>query len=292
MHTIAICPTAPQRVFFDEHCGMKMRLAVSAHSTGGGDYESNGIAFEDYARMGTQQMQKLFSGRRTTVPVWAINNTDLQRVLVKYLEVRCGSGRTRLSEDGTLLERLQRAEKFLIEHTPQAESRLDVLCARYVARLRDGADSEELDNLRKAINGLDTQLIINRTPARIAAAAVYKFYREGLKSTQIADDLGLHSAGVRQMLLRIHKAARALGYPDPERITSYPDRRPVPSNEVSSGPPRGKGYYVRTEAHRAACSEGQRRFWEKRRAAQNGTMGESRRVENVVPPSGPCAVQA
>jgi hypothetical protein len=275
---------------------MKMRLAVSAHSTGGGDYESNGIAFEDYARMGTQQMQKLFSGRRTTVPVWAINNHDLQRVLVAYLEAR--GIRKKLSRDCPLLERLQRAEQHLIASVPTILSSLDVLCARYVELQRNGGAPEELTKLETTIKGLDTQLMVNRAPARIAAAVVYKFFREGLKSTQIAADLGLHPAGVRQMLFRIHKAARSLGYPDPERITSYPDRRQnvarrlVPPNEVSSGSPCRKGRYVRTEAHRAAHSEGQRRLWEKRRAAQSGTMGESGRVENVQEPSGPSSVRA
>jgi hypothetical protein len=284
MHTITICPVAPQRVFFDEHCGMKMRLAVSAHSTGGGNYESNGIAFEDYARMGTQQMQNLFRGRRTTVPLWAVNDHDLQRVLVAYLEAR--GIRKKLSRDCPLLERLQRAEQYLIASVPTILSNLDGLCTRYVELQRNGGAPEELTKLETTIKGLDTQLIINRAPARIAAAVVYKFYREGLKSTQIAADLGLHPAGVRQMLFRIHKAARALGYPDPEPITSG-HRRRCPQQTSTSVQ---TGCYIRTEAHRAAVSEAQRRRWEKFRAAQNGTMGESGRVENVVPPSGPCAV--
>jgi hypothetical protein len=217
--TITHLPAAPQKVFFDEHVVVK-HYPVAVRFTGGGNCESNGIDFGDYSRMTTSE-RKRFSGRRTTVPLWAVNNHDLQRVLVAYLELRA-YGVSKKIREGTFLERLMRAERHLAERAPRTQRQLDELCGRYVELRRNGGTPKELVTLQRAINGLDTQLIINRAPARIAAAIVYKFFRQGLKSAQIAADLGVHSPGVRQMLFRIQKVATALGYPEPERITSYP----------------------------------------------------------------------
>ena len=257
--TIAHLPAAPQNVFFDEYVVVK-HYPVAVRFTGGGNCESNGIDFGDYSRMTTSE-RKCFSGRRTTVPLWAVNNHDLQRVLVAYLDRRAYGARNKFSE-GTFLERLMRAERQLAERAPRTQRQLDKLCGRYVELRRNGGAPKELATLQRAINGLDTQLIINRAPARIAAAVVYKFFRQGLKSTQIAADLGLHSPGVRQMLFRIQKVATALGYPEPERITSYP-REPKSIN--------------RSLAMKVSWAK-------KKAAAQSAAKSESGRLVSLQPP--------
>jgi hypothetical protein len=221
-HTTTICPPSPQQFFYDEHVEVQKHHPVEAHSTGCGNFESTGLSFDDYFRMGTEK-HKLFCGRRTTVPVWAVNDHDLQRVLVAFLEIRAyGKHSTKVRQVDTLLERIARAEKQLAERAPFTSLRLDVLCARYVELQHNGGNPRELAKLEQAIKALDTFLITSRSPARITAAVIYKYYRLGYKSTQIASDLGLQSPGVRQMLFRIQCTARALGYPEPEQITSYP----------------------------------------------------------------------
>jgi hypothetical protein len=269
--SITICPRAPQQVFFDEHVGMKTHYAVAAHSTAGGNFASTGLSFDDYFRMGTEK-HKLFSGRRTTVPLWAVNDHDLQRVLVAYLEARAYGGGHKFFRVGTLLERIARAEKRLIECAPRESRRIDDLCARYVEMQRNGGTPRELATLQKAIKGLDTNLIINRSPARILAAIIYKYFRQGFKANQIGADLGLDAPCVRQILFRIQKVARALGYPEPERITSYPVE---PKYKAPRKP--GSGRFKRTPEHIAALAAGRARAAAQRKAA----CSESGSVENA-----------
>jgi hypothetical protein len=253
-HPITICPPSPQ--LSHDHDFNAKHFAVAAHSIADGEYESTGLSFNDYSRMQTET-HKLFAGRRKAVPVWAVNDSDLQRVLVEYLESRAYYKAR--SQSGTLRERIAQAEKRIAARALKTSRSLDALCARYIELQRSGGDARELAKLECAIKGLDTVLIISRSPAPIAAAIIYKYFRLGYKSTQIASDLGLHSPGVRQMLLRIHKAARALGYPEPELVSHYP---------------REPKYIMRSLAQKAR--------WEKRRAAAQSQSGNP---SSLVPPS-------
>jgi hypothetical protein len=75
-----------------------------------------------------------------------------------------------------------------------------------------GGDPARLSNLEQQIRGLDTQLIINKQPAAVAAGIVYGYYREGGDSVKVGSALGLNPPAVRQILYKLWKAAKELGF--------------------------------------------------------------------------------
>jgi hypothetical protein len=218
MHPITYCPPGPSTVHFDlRQFDMKPNHPVTARYTGHGEWESTGISFQDYGSMATMT-RKLESTRRFKVPTWAVNDGDLQSVLVTYLENRVFSrAQRRLCARRSLKNRLRNAEAALQARVPAQEKVLESLCSQYCSAKQAGVSEQALSVLVAEIEGLDTQIIINRSPARVVAAIVYGYYREGKNSVTVAGAVGLRSPCVRQILFKIWAAARQLGFPEPER---------------------------------------------------------------------------
>src|SRR5258708_2851039 len=86
---LTICPPAPQTVHFDLHqffC--PHHVPVHAVKTAEG-WDTTGISFEDYARMGVRS-HKPCNERRLPTPNWALNDSKLRSLLVRFFENRAG----------------------------------------------------------------------------------------------------------------------------------------------------------------------------------------------------------
>ncbi len=255
---ITFCPPAPQTTFFDDHHfdGRFQVRPVSVHYMGRDEWAGTGIDFSSYNFMQTSR-RKQNKGRRFRTPAWTANDHDVQAVIVTYLESRVFSrkkqlhfcARRRLS----LKARLRRVEEALQARAVTQEVVVDRLCSEYV-RETDGARRSVLES---EIQGLDTAIRINRSPAKVVAGVIYFYFREGLDSTQVGAELGFLSPWVRQLLFRIMKIALALGLETPESITCQ--RRDLAEE-------RSKRAAEKMTARNAARSEQRRVLREQRRA--------------------------
>ena len=215
-------------------------LPISARITATG-WISNGISFDDFARMQTQT-RKTSGERRLPTPAWAMSNAMLRRVIVTFMEERAFSKkeRSRIPSKTGLKERLGRAKARIITKRAAAITVLDRLCDEYVEiknkGLRPGMTDREWNETKKQpymefaegearfqderkrlrqleieIEGIDTYLRISENGgADIVAAAVYLYYRTGLDSVGVGAELGLKSPHVRQTLYRLHQTAKRL----------------------------------------------------------------------------------
>lgn len=192
-------------------------------------WSSPGIDFSDYARMQTHQ-RKQSGERRLPTPKWAVNDTMLRALLVSFMEERAGF---RKEQKGTLLERLERAKKAIINQRPRLITTIDKLCHEFVVLKQLGAcpelSDEELNaslaqpmimpefarpfisqkrqrELEIEIEGIDTYLRCTQNGgADVVAAIVYLYYRAGLDSVGVGQELGLKPPHVRQTLWRVHE---------------------------------------------------------------------------------------
>jgi hypothetical protein len=219
---------------------LRKKLPVSAKLTATG-WLSNGIAFDDFAKMQTTT-RKTAGERRLPTPAWAMSNVLLRLVLVRFMEERAFSKKERLSvrKKAGLKERLDNAKKRIMAKRPAAMLVLDRLCEEYVeiknkglkpgitdkewneskpqpfmefaegeARYQD--EKKRLKQLESEIEGIDTYLRISENGgADIVAAVVYLYYRTGYDSVGVAEELGIKPPHVRQTIYRLHQTAKRL----------------------------------------------------------------------------------
>lgn len=214
---------------YDKHqFGGRGQHPVNARPAAAGGWTSSGVAFEDYARMSTQQ-HKPSGERRLPTPQWAVNDGMLRELLVVFMEERAGY---RKRQTGPLLPRLERAKQAIISQRPRWIATLDKLCAEYVKLKRLGSDPSVDDHtlnlsleqplvldewarpwkdftrkrqLEIEIEGIDTFLrYTSNGGADVIAAIVYLYYRAGLDSVGVGAELGLKPPHVRQTLWRLH----------------------------------------------------------------------------------------
>lgn len=216
---------------FDKHAFAGRRShAVSIES---------GISFSDYARMHVMRRARV-QERRLPTPVWAVRDDWLRILLVTYLEERfyCKplSGidlatRLALARQSALyyaprkqellndwlddyhaisksqfsnLTDEQVMEIFLALHEVQGQLPIDIEVARnYITR-------KKLRDLEIQIQNIDTDLVLTeKGHAEVIAAVVYLYYRLGWDSVTVAEQLGLKSPHVRQVLARLHSTWKA-----------------------------------------------------------------------------------
>jgi hypothetical protein len=167
----------------------------------GHDFQSTGIAFEDYTRMQTST-HKSSGDRRLPTPEWATNYSKLRSVITRYYEYRAGLF---TQQPGTERERLQRAQARIQEQKPQKLAVLDRLCAEYVEGNRTGADPARLQQLQAQIENVDTVIsLIDRGPG-VFVAICYFYYHVRLDSPGVSEALGgvPKPVAIRQTLNRL-----------------------------------------------------------------------------------------
>lgn len=187
-----------------------------------------GISFEDYGKMGSQQ-HKQSGERRLETPKWALNNKLLQELLVTFMEERTGiRGAT-----GALFARLEIARHAVVAQHPRLLETAKRLCAEYVQVKNVGVHPELTDEdvnallpqpelyapyarkrltgqrkreLEIEIEGIDTYLRYTQGGgADVLAAIVYLYYRAGLDSVGVGEELDLKPPHVRQLLWRLNQ---------------------------------------------------------------------------------------
>jgi len=187
----------------------RAQQAVHADYVGAGEFESTNIAYEDYTRMHTER-HVLAPGRREDAPDWVFNDLKLRDVVVRCVECRAYAARIKTYKpQGTHVQRLARAQQTLASLRPELVKRIDRLCATYnsvagdpVARKYYGQKVEEVD----------TQLRFIDNPALLLVGVAYHYWRSGLTSAEIGQQLGVKPPHVRKLLLQMKTAAGHLGY--------------------------------------------------------------------------------
>lgn len=181
------------------------------------------LSYNDLASM--QISTRGFAGdRRLPTPMWALNNRLLRKLLVTFMESRVGK-----KGKGTLLQRLAQAREAVIAQHKRLNASLDALCTEYY-EMKSGhaapdpatipsmlfpemavhyASALRQRALEIEIEGIDTYLRYTRTGGvDVLAALVYLYYRVGLDSVNVADELGLKPPHVRQLLYRLNETWR------------------------------------------------------------------------------------
>src|SRR5271169_2588797 len=110
---VTYCPYIPPRFAQPEQTTYPHSAnPVSVHAAANGELVSNGIAWEDSARMQTR-LRKGASHHRTGIPDFVMNREQLLDVVVRYVEGKAGITKKH-KRRGTLQERLRRAEAKLL----------------------------------------------------------------------------------------------------------------------------------------------------------------------------------
>jgi hypothetical protein len=212
---VTVCPPSSQNIHFDLYQHLRVSNPVAARY-GGQGWTSNGISFDDYARIQTQTMTAA-PMRRFATPAWAVNDMMLRKVLTEYLVQRAHAHKS-LPKGADDIDKIRWAERLLAAKLPSLEQQVTALCDEYVELRRNGADPVRLKKLESLIGNIDSSIIFNRAPARTALATVYFYYRVGMSSTHVGQQVGLNPPAVRQLLKRIWAAAERCGYEERVRI--------------------------------------------------------------------------
>ena len=203
-------PPAPPRkgLGFDEgrFSHAKQIRPVAARLVGG-EIESTGLDFSDYAHCHTT-VSTLAPQRRMETPTWANNDAQLRALVVAYMERRAG---LHTAQPGTEKERLERAQARLLRDEPNRVAVLDRLCHELV-RLRSqpqsAATAARMQFLVEQIESIDTALRINRNIAQVVLGVVHHYYRCGRNSVETAAAMRLKPPHVRRMLWALAQVAK------------------------------------------------------------------------------------
>ena len=116
----------------------------------------------------------------------------------------------------------KKPSKFLKAKEPQLVARLDGVCKRFVEAKNSG--DEFATTLGILIAGIDTQIRLIDRMAEVLSGVIYFYWRVGFNSFQVAEQLGIKDAHVRQLTARMVETGIALGYPAPQPVLT---RRPA-----------------------------------------------------------------
>jgi predicted transcriptional regulator len=224
MARVSWCPAQQSRgLEFDPHQFYEYGRFLNVRRDGISDFADlpGGISYTDLQDMHVKRVRRPL--RRLPTPEWAMRDDLLCEVLVSYLEQRFHIRR----KDGSPSERLERCraaakqhakdakaklEQWIREYRAISEGRLSEVRERSYARLICGALrghtlAEQLRRVELQIQNLDSDAFLTERAAEIAAALVYFYHRLGWNSCTVAEQLGLKSPHVRQILFRLARAA-------------------------------------------------------------------------------------
>jgi hypothetical protein len=241
---ITICPPSEHpHLHFDKYQTPQRRIdfPVSAHYVGpnagiNGWETKNGLGFDDYSRMQTQERKgRVGHERRLETPAYVLDEKKFRAVVLRYLERKalwCRSERI----EGTEVERAQRIAELSKLRAEREMQRLDAWSQEFVA-LRSATRTEESEKririIQQEINCCDTRIRILREPW-VIPALVKAYYLEQLDSVGVASRFGLNSPNVRQILFRLSKLAAQM-----EAGTDFKERKPrkpIPPRALGTSP--------------------------------------------------------
>ena len=217
-------------------------------------------------------MQRKTTGeRRLKTPTWAVNDKELQHLLVVFMEERAGfikknkplvENKEDLTPEG-LKARLKKATEKVQSRRAGQLVVMKRLNEEYVSRrFLQGSDaSDRLRELEIEIQGLNTSLRISENgTADVVAAIVYMYYRTGMDSVGVGSELGIKPPHVRQTLWRLHRTA--------DRIAGI--KRPVVSKEEREARKLARAETLRLEAEDRAA-----------RAVERAELARTRAIELI-----------
>jgi hypothetical protein len=206
---------------FDSHQFQTGAMLVKATYTRSGDWESNGLGWNDVPNMHCST-HKLFPSRRSGAPEWAYQPAKLRELLVRYVEDRAHNGNFR--NVGTLLERLKKAQEKLALRRPEMIERIDGLCKKYVAMKKCDGETQAVKDLAAVIRNLDTLICFESRVAEVVLGVVFFYWNCGADSVQVGQRLGIQPPHVRQILYKLGKTWKKMQNPGPRPA---PERVPL-----------------------------------------------------------------
>jgi hypothetical protein len=160
---------------------------------------STGLSYADYGAMHLAKPRRsALCNRKLETPEWAVSDEKLRELVVVYLENRAQQGSV-----GTLFERLTRAKQAIAATTAHMEARATSLCSRYVEEKNEDPLQPYVKHLGVVIENIDTQIRLNNDIGAKVLSVVYLYYRCGMTSAQVGEELGLKPPHVRQILWRL-----------------------------------------------------------------------------------------
>jgi hypothetical protein len=203
---IQICPPSDyyrfEKPHFDQHQFQKLRgrpprLGPNSEDTlGRGEF--GGLHIERH---------KVTQERRLAAPEWVNNEALLRETVVHFLERRAFHKSE--PKPGTYQERIDRAEQAMAARIPKMRERIRKWIAEYKSSLDSGQpDDKRLRDLEVEIKNTDRQIcVIRKGMASILLSVVYLYYRSGWDATTVAEELGLTSMGVHQIIFQMLRLA-------------------------------------------------------------------------------------
>src|SRR6266404_669895 len=178
-----------------------------------------GIAFSDYGRMHVMRRART-QERKLETPSWAVNDTELREVLLKFCERRFYLTGSRKLSGLTNEQRLTRIREREQLQVKSLAPHLHALLERYKTE-----PEEKRATLETQIGDMDTQILIaRRGTAAVAGLVVYLYYRLGWDSVTVAEEIGIKPPHVRQILARLYNAANNVRYVRPCDREAYAAR--------------------------------------------------------------------
>lgn len=204
-------------IHFDDHQFYRRRgRVVEAHVTADG-FATTGISFQDFGGMHVTDRGRKKRERRLPTPDWANTDETLRKRVLDCLERRLY---LRGGEDLTDFERLDRIETASKAGIPALKAELANQVKRYSEDQKTGLP-EYLASLAVEIQNRDSEIVLRqRGLASLMIAAVYKYYRLGWNSTQIANDLGIKPPMVRIWMWRVN--GKSGSKRNQQRIAKHP----------------------------------------------------------------------
>lgn len=199
------CPPAAAHGVLPEEpaFGDRKQMPVSAAVHAGGEFTSLGLSFDNYHFMQTR-LRKKHGERRLPTPSWAVNRSEMARLIVRFWELRAD---LRYPGTGSLKDRLQHAE-WIIQNVkrPRWFELLKDLCQRRLAT----DDPERRRELEVEIRVIDTLLRTADQGPSLVVGVIYFYYSVGHDSVGTGAALGIQPVSVRQLLKRLHATWRRM----------------------------------------------------------------------------------
>jgi hypothetical protein len=200
---------------FDQHqfAGRRAR-AISASLNGDGGFDTTGISFGDFGSMHVTKRQAQ-QVRRLETPSWAMEDAALGLAVLRYCERRLY---LQHGEFLTLKERLARVAYSSRWARPGLRKSLKKNLILYhewaVSQSRSAAQMRRLEI--QVHNTESTIQLLERNLMAVTLAVAFCFWRPGWDSVTIAENFGLNSPAVRQMLARVRIVNEKADGPSPQ----------------------------------------------------------------------------
>src|SRR5207249_5956773 len=201
---ITYCPPGDSSGLHRDTVFSAGRMPVSATFDEHGEASSTNISFDDFGKMHSIT-RKQHGDRRLDTPSWAVDDTKLRRLLVRFLEITGGTIRRPGRESEA--DRVARAIQRRRDRAPKLRLTLDNLCREYVALKDAQVNFPRQRQLEVLIQGHDTALrLVESNAAGTVARIVYLYYRVGYDSVGTSELVGgITPVHVRHILWRLRR---------------------------------------------------------------------------------------